>query len=82
MEAFSFLSICIELRRDLIFSPCIFCMPGINVTLTFDFGISLRLDELVVFEEFVFGLELGLDMIELDLHLIDELGVCHCLKNV
>ena len=33
-------------------------MPGINVTLTFDFGISLGLDELVLLEEFVFGLEL------------------------
>ena len=66
-----------ELRRDLIFSLWIFCMPDINVTITFDFGIGLWFDKFVFIDDFLFSFEIGLEMGDFELELIDEVSFGH-----
>jgi hypothetical protein len=52
-------------------------MPDINVTITFDFGIGLWFDKFVFIDDFLFSFEIGLEMGDFELELIDEVSFGH-----
>ena len=76
-EAFSFLSICIELRRFLTLSECILVRAMDGWKSTFYLGVGFGFDCLILLELFIFPGELMLKRGDFKSELFDGLSFCH-----